>query len=131
MAAIAGKDGQVQLGANVVAETTNWSLDITVDPIDTTVHLDEWREFIAGLRGWSGTIEASWDMTDTNGQLALQALMTGTPAVIAVELWTANLLGYSGDIWVTGISVGTPVEDKVSVSFSFTGNSALSYGAVS
>ena len=70
-------------------------------------------------------------MTDTNGQLALQALMTGTPAVIAVELWTANLLGYSGDIWVTGISVGTPVEDKVSVSFSFTGNSALSYGAVS
>ena len=129
MTAIAGKDGLIKVGAgsNTVAETSNWSLDISTDTIDVTAHGDEWREFIAGLRSWSGSIEASWDMTDTNGQKALQDLMTGTPAVIAVELYANASNYYSGDIWVTGISVGTPVEGKVSVSFDFTGNGQLSY----
>ena len=125
MAAIAGKDGKVMVGGNQVAETTNWSLDIGTDTIDTTAHGDEWRKFIAGLKNWSATIEANWDMSDVNGQKALQdALLGGTK--VTLQLYVGSNY-YSGEAYITRISVGVPVGDKVSVTFEAQGTGQLTY----
>jgi len=126
MAAIAGKDGSVKVGANTVAETTNWTLNINADLLDTTAHGDDWRERIEGLKDWSATVEASWDMTDTTGQKALQdAILGGTTVTLNLYVNSSNY--YSGTAYISRITVGTPVADRVTVTFEATGTGALSY----
>ncbi len=126
--AIAGKSGSIYLGANKVAELTSWSLDLGADNIDvTSLDSDGWKEFIAGLKEWSGSAEGNFDSTDTNGQTALyNAWLNGTSVSAEFRLGAATPK-FSGSILVSGIGVETPVEDKVSISFEFQGTSTLTY----
>ena len=70
--AIAGYGGAVKLGANKIAEISNWSLDLGADDIEITSFDSEgWKEYLAGLKEWSGSIEGNLKTDDTNGQKAI------------------------------------------------------------
>lgn len=123
--ALTGKSGSVYVGANKVAEISNWSLDIGADEIDiTNFDSDGWKEFLAGLKEWSGNAEGNWKMSDTNGQKALQdALLGGTTVALELRLDANNK--YAGDAFITGISIESPNDDKIPVTFDFRGTGAL------
>lgn len=127
--AIAGKGGSVYIGANKVAEVVSWSLDLEGETIETT-NLDSngWRQFIQGLKGWSGSIEANWNVQgDVNGQKALQdAWLNGATVTLELRVnGTPNK--YSGTAYITGLSIEAPVDDKLSATFEFQGSGALAY----
>lgn len=125
--AIAGKNGKLSLAANTVSDIKNWSLDLGADTIDVTALGDEWKTFIAGLKEWKASADGSFAInTDTNGQAALQTAFLNATEV-SLRLYINNTNYYSGNAYISSLSVEDPVDDAVNVSFEFQGTGALSY----
>ena len=130
---LAGKGGNVKISEdnsnwNTVAEIDTWSLDIGIDALDTTdcESANDWKEFIAGLKNWSGSFSGNWDYTDTNGQkVAIDDALAATN--VYLELFVDGTHYWSGEVIITGISAGASVADKVTINCSFQGTGAISY----
>lgn len=127
MAKFAGRGGSVKVGTTTVAEIKSWSLELSVDTIDvTSFSSGGWKEIIAGIKEWSGSAEGNWDMTDTQGQKALQdALLGGT--TVTINLYIDSTKRYSGTAYIKSVSVEAAADDVVSVSFDFEGTGQLQY----
>ena len=125
--AIAGKGGKLSIGAEKVSSIESWSLDLGLDTLEITALGDDWKTFISGLKEWSASAEGSFLIhTDTNGQTALQnAYLNGTEVNLRLYLNATNY--YSGNAFISGLSVEDPVDDKISVSFEFQGSGELTY----
>jgi predicted secreted protein len=122
--AVTGKNGAVKLGANKIAELSNWSLDLGADDIDTTnFDSDGWKEYLAGLKEWSGSIEGNFKPTDTNGQKAiLQAWVNGTALTFTFEV--SSGITFQGSALVKP-SIEVPVDDKATFSCDIQGTGPL------
>lgn len=122
--AIAGKGGSVYIDANKVAEISQWSIDCEADDIDvTSFDSNGWKEFIAGLKEWSGSFEGNLNPNDTNGQVALiNAWLNGTTVNLELRIDATKKL--SGSALVKP-SIEMPVDDKGSISFDFQGTGQL------
>lgn len=125
--AIAGKSGKLSIGIKAVTDITNWSLELGSDTLEVTALGDDWKKFIAGLKEWSASAEGSFAIpTDADGQAALQtAFLNGTEVALKLYVNTTNY--YSGNAFISSLSVEDPVDDAVSVSFEFQGTGALVY----
>jgi len=71
MATTLGDNGVVQIGANVVAEVTAFSVTESADKIEDTALGDANKTFKAGKPEVSGSIDCWWDDSDTTGQGAM------------------------------------------------------------
>lgn len=122
--ALAGKGGSVNIGSNKVQEIANWSLDLGADDIEiTSFDSDGWKEYLAGLKEWSGSIEGNFVADDTTGQRAiLNAWLSGETLSLVFQI--NDSLAFSGDGLVTP-SIETPVDDKVSFSCDIQGTGPL------
>ena len=122
--AIAGYGGAVKLGTNKIAEISNWSLDLGADDIDiTSFDSNGWKEYLAGLKEWSGSIEGNLKTNDTNGQKAIfNAWLAGTPLTFTFEV--SSGVTFQGSAFVKP-SIEVPVDDKASFSCDITGTGAL------
>lgn len=82
MAATPGYQGQVKIGANVVANIRSDQFDMQRQMDDLTVMLatpSAFKSFLPVLIDATFQMTANWDLADTNGQLAMQnALIAGT-----------------------------------------------------
>lgn len=126
--ALAGKGGNVKIGANTVTELSNWKLDIDLDLKDKTNFASNgWKETISTLKSWSGSCDGTYNVvTDTNGQKAMQdGVLNGTS--ISLGLWADGTHNYAGTAWIKKLSVEEPVDDVVKFSIDFEGTGALTY----
>ena len=122
--AIAGKGGAVKLGTNKIAEIANWSLDLGADDIDiTSFDSNGWKEYLAGLKEWSGSIEGNLKTGDTSGQKAiLNAWLNGEKLTFTFEV--SSGVTFQGSAFVKP-SIEVPVDDKATFSCDITGTGAL------
>jgi len=122
--AIAGYGGAVKLGANKIAEISNWSLDLGADDIEiTSFDSQGWKEYLAGLKEWSGSMEGNLKTDDTNGQKAiLNAWINGETLEFTFEV--SSGVSFQGEAFVKP-SIEVPVDDKASFSCDITGTGAL------
>ena len=122
--AITGTGGAVKLSANKIAEISNWSLDLGADDIDiTSFDSQGWKEYLAGLKEWSGSIEGNLKPDDTNGQKAiLNAWLSGEKLTFTFEV--SSGVSFQGEAFVKP-SIEVPVDDKASFSCDITGKGAL------
>ena len=122
--AVTGTGGAVKLGTNKIAEIANWSLDLGADDIDiTSFDSNGWKEYLAGLKEWSGSIEGNFKPTDTNGQKAiLTAWLNGTALTFTFEV--SSGVTFQGSAFVKP-SIEVPVDDKATFSCDITGTGAL------
>ncbi len=129
MATSHGKDGIVKVGANAVAETTQWSVTQTAETADDTAQGDSWRSHIVGLNAWTASITCHWDPSDTNGQVALTI-----GASVTLNLYPSDDASgdaeYTGTATVTSIGIQSSVDGIVSQSFDCQGNGALTISTV-
>ncbi len=126
--ALAGKGATIKVGTAVITEMENWKLDIGGNTLETTNFGSAgWKQFIQGLKEWSGSCEGNWNVAgDTSGQKALQdALLNGTTVSVEFNLNGTNK--YTGTAYVTKISTDAPVGDKIKVSIDLQGTGALTY----
>ena len=123
--AVSGCGGAVKINSTEIAEISNWSLDLGADDIDvTSFDSNCWKEYLAGLKEWSGSIEANFDSTDADGQKAiLEAWLNGTKLSFTFEV--ASGVTFAGEAYVKP-SIEVPVDDKASFSCDIQGTGPLS-----
>jgi hypothetical protein len=71
MAVHLGKEGEVKVGSNTVAELLTWSLTESAELIETTNLAATSRTYMAGRTTGSGNLTCHWDETDTSAQGAM------------------------------------------------------------
>jgi predicted secreted protein len=125
MAVIKGNAGALKLTTNTVAELKDWSLEVSQDYVDTTAFGDTFREQTPTFASWSASASGSWDITDTNGQAALQtAWLAGS--TVTPRFYVDSTHYYSGLAYVSA-NISAAVDNVVTISYSFTSAGALTY----
>ena len=126
--AVAGKNGKVVIGESATKKVVgikNWSLELSLDTLETTALGDDWKNYITGLKEWSASSEGDYEVpVDADGQQALQdAFLNGT--TVTVKLYVDGTNYYKGEAFINSLSIEDPVDDVVSISIEFTGTGAL------
>lgn len=130
-AALSGKGGSVYIPGTpnvAIAEINNWTCQIDAENYDATALGDNWKEFVAGLRGFSGQISGFYAIpSDTTGQYALwNALLTG--ASVVLQMQTATGGGYfEGNANITQVSITDPVNNLITIQFNYVGTGSLQH----
>ncbi len=60
MSRITGKNGQVKVGSDVIANLTDWSLDLKLPTADTTAMGDQFETKASLIRGWTGQVKGTY-----------------------------------------------------------------------
>jgi len=123
--ALAGKTAHFDIGETKVNELSSWELPMDADMIDiTSFDSNGWREFLQGLKSWTGSVEGNFAAAAGNQQKALfDAWTAGT--VIVGNFVVSATVKFSGNLLITSISPTAPVDDKVGLSIEFQGTGAL------
>ena len=129
MATIRGEQGTVQFDAAgttnaTIVGTRSWSLTITKETLDTSVHGDTFRSFVGSMVSGSGTVELVYD-PDATGQAAFleDVVTTNDPADATFELFTTGTTSGTDSVSFAGIitdmEITSTVGELVVVSCSF------------
>ena len=63
--AVAGKGGKVVIGegsTKKVVGIKSWSLELSLDTLETTALGDDWKNYITGLKEWSASSEGDYEV---------------------------------------------------------------------
>ena len=127
-----GDTGSLYVGGQRVAKVVNWTLDGTVEPLETTNTGDEARTYVYGLQSYSGTCSAIyWD--NDSGGLAMKDLLTNiyrtdgtTPtATSQLSLRASDSRKFAVDVLFTTASAAVSAGSVTSVSLQFVVNGHL------
>ena len=128
MATHFGKEGVVTAGGTGIGELTGYTLETTADVVEDTQLSDSTKSFVAGRTSFSGTLEMSYDETDSP-----QQTLTVGSSISFIVLPEGNTSGdekFSGTGIVTGMSVTNGMDAVVTRSVTFQGTGGLTRGTV-
>ena len=128
MATHHGKEGVVKAGGTAIGELTGFMLETTADVVEDTQLSDATKSFLAGRTSFSGTLEMSYDETDS----PQQTLTVGSSIafILLPEGATSGDESFTGTGIVTGMSVTNGMDAVVTRSVTFQGTGALTRGTV-
>ena len=128
MAAHFGKEGVVTAGGTGIGELTGYTLETTSDVVEDTQLSDATKSFVAGRTSFSGTLEMSYDETDS----PQQTLTAGTTIafILAPEGNSSGDETFTGSGIVTGMSVNVTLDGITTRSVTFQGTGTLTRGTV-
>ena len=126
MATHFGKEGVVKAGGAGIGELTGYTLETTADVVEDTQLSDATKSFVAGRTSFSGTLEMSYDETDT----PQQTLTAGTTIafILAPEGNSSGDETFTGSGIVTGMSVNVTLDGITTRSVTFQGTGTLTRG---
>ena len=128
MATHHGKEGVVKAGGTAIGEITGFTLETTADVVEDTELSDATKSFLAGRTSFSGTLEMSYDESDS----PQQTLTAGSSIafILLPEGATSGDESFTGSGIVTGMSVNNSMDAIVSRTVTFQGTGALTIGTV-
>ena len=128
MATHFGKEGVVTAGGTGIGELTGYTLETTADVVEDTQLSDATKSFVSGRTSFSGTLEMSYDETDS----PQQTLTAGTSIsfILAPEGNSSGDETFTGTGIVTGMSVNVSLDGITTRSVTFQGTGALTRGTV-
>jgi hypothetical protein len=119
MATLRGESGSVEFetGSGSLAQvigTRSWSLSITKETLDTTVHGNTFRQFTGSLISGSGTVELVYD-PDATGQAGLieDVIKTGDTGDASFELFTTGNTNGTDSVSFGGIITDMEITSTV------------------
>ena len=126
MATHFGKEGVVTAGGTGICELTGYTLETTADVVEDTQLSDAGKTFVAGRTSFSGTLEMSYDETDS----PQQTLTAGTSIsfILAPEGNSSGDETFTGTGIVTGMSVNVTLDGITTRSVTFQGTGTLTRG---
>lgn len=127
--ALSGTAGSVVYmtgGTTMVGSLSEWSLDLSHSPVNTTSFGNQWEEYIPAIRGATGSFSGNFYHTDT-AQGDLNTAMLGGSAV-ALRLYVAPTKYYNiGTSYLTGQGVSISNAGKAETSFDFQVSGAVTF----
>ena len=128
MATHHGKEGVVKAGGTAIGEITGFTLETTADVVEDTELSDATKSFLAGRTSFSGTLEMSYDESDS----PQQTLTAGSSIafILLPEGATSGDESFTGSGIVTGMSVNNGMDAVITRSVTFQGTGALTRGTV-
>ena len=126
MATHFGKEGVVTAGGTGIGELTGYTLETTADVVEDTQLSDSTKSFVAGRTSFSGTLDMSYDETDS----PQQTLTAGTSIsfILAPEGNSSGDETFTGTGIVTGMSVNVTLDGITTRSVTFQGTGTLTRG---
>lgn len=113
---------------NVVGELRDVTLTLEADEIDATSKDSAgWREFIEGLKQWSGSAEALYLEANVAQDALYNALINRTLVKLRFRP-KGDQVGFKqfiGDAVITGFEPGLPTDDAIANAITFRGTGAL------
>ena len=133
MAAISGKAAKVAYGGGKVNNfSASWSIDIDTNMMDVTVHSTgdvQWRDFIAGLSGWSGSIDGFEDATSTGLDDIRTNTLTPSTAQLILYVDKSGGENYRGSALISSYSVASDIDGTADTTVNFQGTGTLTYSS--
>lgn len=129
--AYAGKNGSVVIPGTPnapIGEITQWQIQADRENYDQTALGDDWKRFILGLGGWSGSLTGYYAIvSDPTGQEVIYNNLIN--AVSMVGIFVAGNSGgqFEGTFNTTQMTVGNPVNNLISIAFTFVGTGSLQH----
>lgn len=130
MPAVTGKSGTILYDGGSVATIKSWSMDIQTDMHDVTTLSTgtvQWREFAAGISGWNGSVQGTFNADSTGQNNMITATLAATTAAIVLELDKTNGGKFSGGCFLESMSVSVDIDNQTDVTWSAQGNGTLTY----
>lgn len=126
MSAMAGKDGKIMVGEEVIGYIDNFSITVNAGTAETSAIGEAWKKFIQASRDWSGSFSGTLDYDDTAQKQIIDDLLSNTDTTYTVELKTNTNLTLTGSVIFSSVSITGSHGDKIAVSINFQGTGALS-----
>ena len=128
MATHHGKEGVVTAGGTGIGELTSYTLETTADVVEDSQLSDSTKSFVAGRTSFSGTLEMSYDETDS----PQQTLTAGTSIsfILGPEGNASGDEIFTGTGIVTGMTVNVGLDAITTRSVTFQGTGALTRATV-
>lgn len=130
MATYLGRNASVKLGTVTVSELSEWTLDITADPIKQGTFGSTWGK-THGLAetNWNGSFSGLIDATDTTGQVVLESAVVSGTKINNLRLYIDGTYYYTPDTvrdssagcYITSYNTTATHGDVIKVSVSFEG----------
>ena len=123
-----GKVCRVEKNNVVMDYSKGWSLSVTLDMADASRSGQNWKEALPGQAGWNGSFEIYAVLGNTEQIAFFNNIVTATPGTKLTDVHfnldvAAN--HFSGDLFITGVSVNATMGGVVSATVNFQGNGAL------
>lgn len=122
MAHLSGRTGMLNLETSDEAGIRNWTLDYTVDMLDTTDFADgaatnAARTFLPGLSSWSGTFEGLKD--------GAPYALTFSSTTQTIKLEEDTTYFWTGECFITGIHATVAVDGAITYTYDYQGTGEL------
>lgn len=134
--ALAGKNGSVKFSsstggtATLVGDLRSWTLNVSADMFDiATFGSSGWREFQPNLNGAQGSLGGYWNVQASSSMKWLQEhilLQAASPGQLDLHV-DGNNNGYTGAVYITGISPAAAVDGIVEFNADFTYTGSVAY----
>lgn len=125
-----GRTGKLKLGASEVSKVRNWTLDTSVNLLDTTALGDTANTFTPGLFSATGSAALSYyngataDVTSLLEKIAKTGAITDSDEVtLTFEVGPDQ--SFTGKAFINSASVSSSTDELTTVSFNFTINGPL------
>jgi hypothetical protein len=125
-----GRTGKLRLGGSEVSKVRNWTLDTSVNMLDTTALGDTASTFTPGLSSATGSATLSYyngattDVTDLLAKIAKTGAITDSDEVsLTFEVGTSQ--SFVANAFINSASVSSSTDELTTVSFNFTINGPL------
>lgn len=121
-----GRTGKLFVGTNQVAKVRNWTLDTSVNMLDTTALGDSANSFVPGLFSATGSATLSY-YNDATGTDVTELLAKINKTTAVTESDRVNLTfdvginqSFQADAYINSASITSSTDELTTVSFNFT-----------
>ena len=114
-----------------LGEVRSFSIETALGTIDVSTLATDWKKYLVGQAGWSGSLECFYDPTDAAQADLVAKARAGTICTIAVQPLGVGVgkTQLSGTCYCTSMSIAGATEDAVGLSISFQGTGELALAA--
>jgi predicted secreted protein len=123
-----GKVCRVEKNNVAMDYSKGWSLNVNLDMADSSRVGQDWKEALPGQAGWSGSFEAYFVAGNTEQKAFFDNLVAATPGTKLTDvkfLLDASTNAFTGNIYITGVSINATMGGVVSATINFQGDGAL------
>ncbi len=108
-------------------EARSFEINTALGTIDASTLSTQWKKFLVGQAGWSGSFELFYDPSDATQKEMVNKGMEGALCKIVVKpigKGATDTMLY-GDCYITGMNITGATEDAVGLTVSFQGTDEL------